>query len=300
LKWLGIALAAVVGLIVVAVLAVYLLSEQQFNRRYDVQAAAVTIPSDPASVERGEHLVVAVAKCIDCHGENLAGRVLVDDPSVGRLAGSNLTKGNGGIGAQYGDADFVRAIRHGVRRDGRGIPIMPANAYYYFSDADLGAIIAYVKSVPAVDNPSAGVSAGLLFRALMAAGQVPQAVPAALINHSGARPEAPQPGVHPAYGRYLVITGGCMDCHGEGLSGGSIPGAPPGSLPAKNITPGGNLGKWSEEDFIRTLRTGTTPEGYPLNPDQMPWKAAGQMTDDEIKAVYAYLKSVPAKPDGNR
>ena len=97
----------------------------------------------------------------------------------------------------------------------------------------------------------------------------------------------------------LRFAGGCMGCHGPGLSGGPVPGTPPDFKPALNITPGGRPGQWSEVDFISAMRTGTTKDGYKLD-EFMPWKAVGQLTDDELKAMWAYLESVPAKEYGNR
>ena len=66
---------------------------------------------------------------------------------------------------------------------------------------------------------------------------------------------------------------------------------------APNLTRGGEMDGWSEEDFIATMRTGVTPSGHQLN-DFMPWKYFGQMTDDELKAVWMYLQSLPALPQG--
>ena len=78
------------------------------------------------------------------------------------------------------------------------------------------------------------------------------------------------------------------------LSGGPVPGAPPDVPPAPNLTPGGELRGWSDADIVKALREGVTPSGRQLNPF-MPWKATAQMTDDELKAVILYVRSVPAK-----
>jgi hypothetical protein len=90
------------------------------------------------------------------------------------------------------------------------------------------------------------------------------------------------------------LAAGCTGCHGSDYSGGPIPGAPPDTVPASNITPGGELAGWSESDFIQAMRTGVTPDGQEMDPF-MPWKNISKMTDDELKALWMYLQSLPAK-----
>ena len=92
---------------------------------------------------------------------------------------------------------------------------------------------------------------------------------------------------------------GCDGCHGVGLSGGYVEG-PPGAPPAANLTPhASGLEKWTEADFERALRHGVRPNGTPIN-IFMPWPNFSGMTDDEVKALWLYLRSVPAKPVGNK
>ncbi len=101
-----------------------------------------------------------------------------------------------------------------------------------------------------------------------------------------------------AYGRYLADISGCRGCHGQYLSGGRVIG-PPGTPMASNLTPAGNTRQWTEAAFIRTLRTGKRPNGEPIN-DFMPWQLAGRMSDEELHAIWLYLKSVPPRETGNR
>ncbi|MGA0061228.1 MAG: c-type cytochrome, partial [Planctomycetota bacterium] len=107
---------------------------------------------------------------MDCHAPDLGGRLVIDDPMVGRVAGPNLTRGAGGLGGDYTDADFVRAIRHGVARDGRALVLMPSLDYQGLSDEDLGAMIAYVKTVAPVDRPRGPVAPGPVARLLILKG----------------------------------------------------------------------------------------------------------------------------------
>jgi mono/diheme cytochrome c family protein len=291
LKWIGIVLGGLVGLILLAVVAVFVLSGLRINKTYDIEIGTVSIPTDTASIESGQHMAT-IRGCIDCHGENLGGEAFIEEPPLARLYATNLTSGKGGIGSTYTDADWERAIRHGVGPDGKPLLFMPAQEFYYLSDADLGEIIAYVKSVPPADNELPANTVGLLGRVLLLSGQI-ELLPVEVIDHTGPRPSAPEPGVTVEYGEYLAV--GCIGCHGQDFSGGPIAGAPPDWPPPPNLTPGGELAGWSEEDFITAMRTGVTPIGRQLRNEYMPWELIGQMTDDELKSVWLYLQSLPPK-----
>jgi mono/diheme cytochrome c family protein len=294
---IGVVAAGFVVLLAVAAVSVFAISEARLNRTYAIANEPIQIPSDTASIERGRHLAFAISKCVMCHGENLAGDVVFDQAGLGRLVAPNLTGGRGGLGAHLSDADFVRAIRHGVGPDGKGLLGMTSEDYYPLSDADLGALIAYVKSVPPVDAQQPPPQIELLGRALLLAGVLP--TPSAeRIDHSAPRPPAPLPGVTLEYGLYLANVGACTGCHGPHLSGGQVAGAPPGAPPAANLTPAGEINGWTDADIARVLREGTRPGGSIISPF-MPWKYTAQMTDDEIKAIILYLRSLPARPTGN-
>jgi mono/diheme cytochrome c family protein len=281
-----------VGLLLVAATAIYGLTARDLAARFDVPAHALPVPADSATLERGRYLATTRG-CRDCHGENLGGRVLVDDPAVGRLTVPNLTPG--GRGAQLTDEDMERAIRHGVRRDGTSLLIMPSNEFAGMSDEDVAAIIAYLRSVPAVTDVQPAPAPGPVLRALHVAGQL-ELRPAARIDHRA--PHVASVPMEPtaAYGKYLAV--GCTGCHGDGFSGGKMPGAPPDWKPAANITPTG-IGHYSEADFIRLMRTGIRPGGVPVD-TLMPWKMLREMNDTEIVALYRYLRTVPPRAYGLR
>jgi len=290
----------IVGVLLVlvgAAVAVYAISEMKLNRTISVPAESVSVSTDTTSIQRGQHLAAAVATCIDCHGPTLSGKVFVDDPALGLVSAPNLTRGRGGVGSTFNDADFARAIRHGVDPSGRPLLIMPSDDYSHFSDADLGAIIGYVRSLPAVDNTLPPNELRALGRVLFATGQLPLQ-PADNIDHNAPRPSPPQAAPTPEYGKYLADSAGCPSCHGPGLSGGKIPQAPPNTVPAANLTPSG-LGNWSEADFIKALRTGIRPDGRVLN-TFMPWPYYAQMTDDELRAIWRFLQAVPPRATGSR
>ncbi|MBI3242629.1 MAG: c-type cytochrome [Chloroflexi bacterium] len=287
LKWIGIVVGALVGLIVLALAGLYLSAEFRFNKTYDITPEPVTVPTDAASLAIGKHW--AEMHCQTCHGEDLGGGPFFDDPSLGYVDAPNLTAGKGGLGGANTDANWVRAIRHGIKHDGTSVFIMPSSDYYYLSDADLGGVIAYVKSVPPVDRETRPRSLAPFAKVLYSLGAFGNLLYAETIQHD-VRPPAPPVGVTVDYGEYLSNANGCPSCHGPQLNGAqpSEPGAPF----APNLTPGGELVGWSEADFFKALREGVTPGGRQLG-DAMPWKGLGKMTDDELKTVWLYLQSLP-------
>lgn len=289
-RWAARLAMGVTGLVVLAAGTGYALSERRVRARHDVPAHALTIPTDSATVQRGRHLA-RVRGCQDCHGPDLAGRTIIDDPAIGRLAGANLTAGR--AGGALSDAEWERAVRHGVRADGTPLLFMPANEFADFSDEDVAAIAAYARSLPAVTRAPVPIRVGPVGRALFLAGQL-SLVPAERVKHD--RAHTPHVDVEPTarYGAYLAA--GCVGCHGAELAGGHIPGTPPDWKPAANITPTG-IGSWTEADFIRAMRTGVRPNGTPID-SLMPWRAMSAMHDVELQALYAYLRTVPARPTG--
>lgn len=291
LKWVGYIIGGIVVLILIFVGVIYAVSSTRMAKTYPTQVEPVLVPTDSAAVERGRHLTVAVGKCTNCHGDNLAGKMLVDDPVFARLWSTNLTRGKGGVGASYTDADYVRAIRYGVRSNGKPLIFMLSEAFYHFNDSDLGAIIAYLKGVPPVDQVTPSPSIGPIARMLSVMTPFPL-LPARVINREAARPSPVPMGVTKEYGDYLVKTGGCTGCHNPNLTGGSAM----EGVKVPNLTPAG-IGSWSEADFTKALRTGVRPDGRILSA-VMPWPYTKYLTDDEIRAMWMYLQSLPARPTG--
>ena len=151
LRWTLRIAGGLVALIVLVVAAVYTISEFRFRKRYEVPSHTIVATADSATAARGEHIVKSRG-CMACHGKNLVGKVEMEDPMFGRLAGPNLT--NGGRGAELSDADWERAVRHGVKRDGTPLFIMPAFEHTGLSDEDIGAIAAYARSLPTIAGSS--------------------------------------------------------------------------------------------------------------------------------------------------
>ena len=321
LKWVGGILSL---LMLLGAAGIYFSSGKRLNRVYEIPDEAVAIPTDVESVQYGRH-IFQFRGCEACHSAGgssyvstdeqfgmqahlnlpsqdvplMEGNVYMDDPAVGKVVASNLTAGKGGVGGGYTDAGWVKAIRHGVRMDGTPLLFMPSTEFYYLSDEDLGAVIAYIQSAPPMDNVLPPSSVSPIGRLVM---MVPGItfIPAELIPHDAPRPSAPQAGITPEYGGYL--THSCKVCHGLTMSGGRIPGFPASWPPAPNLTWGGGsaLPAWDEQGFINTIRTGETPNGVMLRREYMPWTSYRHMSDDELRAVWVYLQSLPPMEYGNR
>lgn len=290
LKWVGIAIGGILVISIIGVGVLTLLSARRINNTFDVPPGSIAFHHDPEAVATGEHLAI-IRGCTDCHGEDLGGKILIDNPMLGSIYATNLTSGEGGVGEQYSDAAFARAIRHGVAVDSTGLLVMPSQEFFIFSDEDVNALIAYMRSLPPVDRAIPEPDLSLLGRALFMAGQLPP-LAAEVIDHDAPRPEAPEAAADATYGEYLAIT--CTGCHGPDLAGGPTPGSPPDAPPSANLTPGGSLAGWDEAGFMHAMRTGVTPDGRTLDPALMPWPATSAMTDLELQALWAYLHSLPA------
>jgi mono/diheme cytochrome c family protein len=298
LKWIGIGVGAIFSLLILAVLGLYGMGQMRLNKKYDVPVQMVAIPSDAESLSEGKR-IFQYRGCEACHGENLQGLVYMDNPALGQVITPNLTCGQGGIGAQRTDEDLIRDIKHGVRPDGTPLLFMPSTEFYFLSDKDLGNVLAYIRRKPPVDNvmqPSKLSTTGFI---VMNVVKTITFLPAELIPHNETSPPAPEPGVTAEYGEYLSLS--CKVCHGLTLSGGEIPGFPAEWSAPPNLTPGkgSRLPSWGEEGFIEIIHMGEK-HGRRINSNYMPWKSYRHMTDDELRAVYEYLMSLPPKDFGNR
>lgn len=290
-----------VGLLVAIALVLggfWLASSRKLNRTFTVNDSVPTLPEDSASIERGRYLTRAITKCVNCHGESLGGQLFIDAGPLGKVWSANLTRGRGGIADSLTPAQWAAAVRHGVARSGRPLLVMPSANYNALSDEDLGAIVAFINSLPPVDYVPEKSFLRPLGWFLYASGKFPTLTEADLVDHQRSRAPAPARAPTAEYGKYLAEVGACTGCHGPTFSGGPIPGMPPDTKPASNLTPTG-LAHYTETDFFRALREGTRPGGTAID-TIMPWRWTKEMTDDDIRAVFAFLKTVPAKEFGGR
>lgn len=290
--WSAAALAVFAGC---GIAAAIVAAEVKRHRTVDVTVAAVPVLADAASVARGEYLYQSRA-CMDCHGQNAAGRRFVEDGGM-VIQGPKIGPGAGSVTAAYRSEDWVRAIRHGLKPGGEPLFAMPSEDYNRLTDADLGALIAYLKQVPDAPGGAAVIQLPLPVRALYGVGLIQDA--AAKIDHRRA-PQAPVPeGATAEHGGYVANL--CLGCHGGQLSGGRIPGAPPAWPAAPNLTPGKEsvLPRYAkEQDFVQMMRTGRRPDGSAIA--VMPFEAFGRMNDADLRGLYAYLQTLPPRDAGGR
>lgn len=267
-----------------------------WTKKYDVPVHDVAASTDEASLVEGRRLLQARA-CVACHAADLGGSYFLDEAPLGRLYARNLTTGRGGRLASWSNADIERAIRHGVKPDGTALVFMPSQEFWAMPDDELGKIIQAIRAQAPVDREAQPNRFTLLLRGLSVFD---------VFDIAAARkldPQRPHPAPVPVavsadYGRYLAVA--CTGCHGATYSGGPIPGAPPTMPVPLNLTPAPDgLARYDEAQFATMVRTGTRPDGTTIN-EFMPWKVYANMTDTEVHALYAFLKTVPAKPFGGR
>jgi mono/diheme cytochrome c family protein len=250
---------------------------------YGVVPAAVVdtaIAATPERVARGDYLVHIA--CVGCHGMNqqlpLAGGVDIaeDIPvPIGKLVSANIAPD--GILKDRSDGELFRALRHGVGKSGRRLPLMGVLPYRHLSDDDIAAIITYVRQAPPSNlAKTGGDDLNILAAILFGAGAFPKASPPEVKPIA-----APARGTTAEYGRYVATFGDCRGCHGPEMLGTAPSLAGPG---APNPRP--SVKTWSLDQFIRTMRSGVRPNGQEL---KMPWRNAAAMDDHDLAALYAYL-----------
>jgi len=265
------------------------------------------IESTPQRLERGRYLVNHVNACVVCHseldpsGEGLppkagmvaAGRTWTDE-GMPWLTAPNLTPDKETGAGGWTDDMIARAVREGIGHDGRALfPIMPYANYKRMADEDLASVISYVRSLAAVRH------------------QLPAtAVPFPVSRFINAVPQPVEGTVPPPdlstpvrRGEYLVVMASCADCHspmdsrgqfiaGLDFSGGNtfqMAGRKPAA--SANLTPSPNgIPYYTEDLFVETIRTGRVRERQIS--DVMPWGHYRGMTDEDLKAIFAYLKTL--------
>jgi mono/diheme cytochrome c family protein len=252
----------------------------------------VSLVANQRAVARGKHLVEAVYGCVECHGADFGGGVMIDDPMIGKVLGSNLTSGQGSRTAAYTAVDWDRMVRHGIKPGGRPT-IMPSEDYLGMSDRELSDIVAYIRSLPPVDRESPEVAFGPLGQLLLATGQI-QLSAQKIPDHQAVHALEPPPTAPDAtFGAHLLRA--CSGCHGASYRGGPIPGAPPDWPAASDLTRADGAKSWTLEEFDRAMRQAARPDGTPLRPPMANVaRLARNLTDTEMQALYAAVKALPA------
>jgi hypothetical protein len=289
-------LAVAIGAAAVAGAAVSLARfDASMARVYDTPIRAVTRSEAPSVLARGKHLVESVGTCTMslCHGPDLGGGATPDMGPLGSLAGPNVTPG--GVAATYTDGELARLVQHGIKRDGRSVCLMPSEDFGWLPDADVDAIISYLRSVPAVDRVTRPVAISAPIKWLDRLYDFPVDIARRVEAH----PEpVPEPAPTAGYGALLARA--CRHCHGDHFSGGRVPGLPPSMTTPLNLTSDATgLALWTFEDFERTMRQGIRRNGTALS-DYMPIDAFRQLDDTEMRSLWAYLRALPPVPFGSR
>lgn len=269
LGWAGLVLAGLVAVAVLVVAGVIGVSEFALRKTYPKREMALTATQGPAAVARGERLA-RLYGCHDCHGEDLAGRLFFDEMPLARVSGANLTLAV----ASQSDGDLAQAIRHGVDAQGRGLWIMPSEAFLHFTDAETADILAYLRTFKPKGEPRRTVEMGPVARIGAVLGQIKPAA------GSPETPPLPEFGRQYAQGRDLARA--CTECHGAELQGSATVKSPDLIVAAA----------YDPADFERLLRTGIAAGGRRLGlMSEIAPARFNVLSQEEIAALHAYLRA---------
>ena len=271
------------------------LGERKFERQVFVKVVPVPFASGPVSLKQGRYLY-ETRGCISCHGADDAGRVMIEESNGLFVRTPNITRGAKSAVAGYTEADWVRAIRHGVNPRGHALFIMPSELYNRLSDADFTALVAYVRSLPPAAGEATLIELPLVLRALYGIDVIRDA--SEKIAHSRQPPTAIAVSSSVEHGEYVARI--CMGCHGETLAGGRTAETPPKDPVPANLTPGEGsvMGRYDTfEKFAMMMRSGHRPDGGEV---RMPFDSLAAFNDTDLAAIYAYLKTVAPRSTGAR
>lgn len=261
--------------------------------------------STPARLERGRYLVESVNGCLFCHSDNDSANHLRPKPGTegaGRnmafefapfLNSSNITSDRATGAGSWSDDALARAIREGIGHDGRALfPMMPYEGYRAMSDEDLASVIVYIRSLAAIRRPTPASAIPFPVNRLINA--VPEPVDTPVAAPNGADPVT--------RGKYLVTIGGCRDCHtprdsrdqripGLDYAGGQPTKGSAREVASANLTPDpSGIPYYDETLFVNAMRSGFV--GAREVTDAMPWPLYGKMTEEDLRAVFTYLKTL--------
>jgi len=275
LRWVAFLLAGLVALLLLAYATVYVLSARELARTYPIPDSTVTVPAGPVAIAEGKRLAT-IRGCDGCHRLNFEGEVFFDQPSIARIIAPNLSK----LLPAYSDAELERVIRHGIARDGRPVVIMPSSMLAGLSDADLGAIIAYLRTVPPVDHELPASRIGPMARLGIVLGKYH--TEPSVIDHTARHPAAAPSADRLAWGKYLAETS-CRECHGLDLRGDPDGGTPSLAMAAA----------YSDSAFRQFFKTGRALGGRELElMSEVARRRFSNFTDAEVGALHAYLTTL--------
>ncbi|HUG98219.1 MAG TPA: cytochrome c [Gammaproteobacteria bacterium] len=269
-------LVGIVGsLLLLAILVIYVLGERLLERDRDFPVSPIAVVTDAATLEEGERLAT-ITGCRGCHRPDLSGGVFFDGGILlARVAAPNLSV----VARDYTDEQLAHTIRYGVRPDGRAMVGMPSAMFYHLTDADLAAIIAYVRSVPEVEKSLPKTRVGPMGRLGLLTGDYP--LDAEEIASLGPRRAPVAGGEAMAPGRYVAQIA-CTECHGMDLRGHDV------FTPSLAIA-----AAYDDEQFRHFMRTGEALGGRELGlMSSVARNRFAHLTDDEVGALHQYLRSL--------
>lgn len=300
------------------ILASFLLFTACNNNSDSNKSASATTDSAKIQLERGEYIATTVAVCIDCHSKRDTAHfsMPVIPGTEGGGAGFAFSKAEAVPGVVWApnitpyalkdwtDDEIIRTLTTGINKKGDTLfPIMPYHGYSQLTRSDLKAVVAYIRTLKPIENT---VPERKFFIPAAQFGPLPQ--PNLDAN------TMPDPSDKVAYGRYMVTMAACTECHtpmgpqgpdfSKVFSGGFVFDNPVLKVAVANITPDSatGIGAWSEETFVKKFRANASPEMLATKPGRkntfMPWSMYGKMKDEDLKAIYAFLRTV--KPIVNK
>ncbi len=296
LRRAGIALLVLVAAFAVATTLLVANGHHKAERRVEIRIEPAAERSDAAALERGAYLFRSRG-CTECHGKDGGGRSFVDDGKGLLLHAPNISPARGSVVAAYRMDDWDRTIRHGVAPGGRPLLIMPAEDYNRLTNDDFAALVAYLRQMPPAEGGGAEVRLPMIVRALYGAGLIRDA--AEKIDHALPPSTPVAEAATPEHGAY--VANACIGCHGPGLSGGRIPGAPPEWPPAANLTPGEGsvMPRYVDaKSFVAMIRSGLRPDGSAVS-TVMPFGALSEMSEVDLEAIYQHLKQLAPRAAGS-
>lgn len=273
LRWAGIGLGGLIALLIVAAIVIFAWSEVILRRDYS--AAPETLPAlGPAEKAEAPRLA-RVLGCLSCHGEGLKGKIMFDAPGVAKVFAPNITE----VAAKSSDQQLAAGIRQGIGHDGRGLFIMPSPMYSRLTDKETAALVGWIRTLPAAQGQTRGMSAGPIGRLGMVIGSF-RPGPGGVAEFRRQMPVALGPEHEAA--RHMAATN-CAECHGPALMGGSA--GPDEKAPDLSVAAG-----YDAVQFRTLMKTGRPPSGKDLGlMSEVARYDFSHLTDAEIDSLHAYL-----------
>lgn len=276
-------IGAGLSILVIVTTSIFVLFEYKAQKVYSPKIPDLSFAMKTADIELGKRIYAVRAGCIDCHGEALDGKLVLDDSSMGKVWAPNITPANL---KDWKDSEIARAIRYGVGRDGRPLQFMPAMDYVGFSLSDVAAVIGYLRSVKEIPIENRETKFGAPAKILGALGAIPVLFPPEHIDMNQGFANKPEEAPTAEFGKYLAQS--CIGCHGIEFKGGKIPGAPPDWPEAANIRLGQNS-KWTEDALNSYIDSGLSPTTGQQTRPPMPIELLRQFNVMERKALWSFL-----------